>query len=94
MFFLNAVRYAATLSLAGLLAACASGPTENISLIPAETAQQASKDGLFTQAVKWEHRKPGCEGDCPTLKLDSIVFPGQTRLNELIDYALATMTGV
>src|SRR3546814_21116690 len=39
-------------------------------------------------------RKPGCEGDCPTLKLDSIVFPGQTRLNELIDYALATMTGV
>ncbi|MGB3290508.1 MAG: RsiV family protein [Burkholderiaceae bacterium] len=93
-FLMRVARRAALLSTVALLAACASGPKENISLIPAETAQQTSKDGLFTQNVKWEHRKPGCKGDCPTLKLDSIVLPGQTRLNELIDHALATMTGV
>lgn len=92
--FFNRASSAALLSATMLLAGCASGPPENISLIPAETAQQTSKDGLFTQNVKWEHRKPGCSGDCPTLKLDSIVFPGQTRLNELIDHALAVMTGV
>lgn len=94
LFFTRAARGAALLSAVSVLAACASGPTDNISLIPAETAQQTGKEGLFTQGVKWEHRKPGCTGDCPTLKLDSIVFPGQTRLNELIDHALAVMTGV
>jgi hypothetical protein len=94
MLFKRAASRAALLSAAILLTGCASGPPENISLIPAETAQQAGKDGLFTQSVKWEHRKPGCSGDCPTLKLDSLVFPGQTRLNELIDHALAVMTGV
>ncbi|HWK70357.1 RsiV family protein [Pollutimonas sp. M17] len=93
-FLFPRVRRAALLSTVVFLSACASGPKDNISLIPAETAQQSGKEGLFTQEVKWERRKPGCTGDCPTLKLDSIVFPGQTRLNELIDHALATMTGV
>ncbi|HUH59946.1 MAG TPA: RsiV family protein [Candidimonas sp.] len=78
----------------GVLVACASGPSDNISLIPAETEQQTSKEGLFTQAVKWKHVKPGCEGDCPTLEVDSLVFPGNTRLTELTDYALSMMTGV
>ncbi|RTZ47973.1 DUF3298 domain-containing protein [Candidimonas sp. SYP-B2681] len=77
-----------------VLAACASGPSDNISLIPAEIAEQTSKEGLFTQAIKWEHKKPGCTGDCPTLKLDSVIFPGIERLTQLVDHALAVMTGV
>lgn len=81
------------LVLTGLLAACASTPS-NISLVPAVTAEQTSKDGLFLQPVKWTHIKPGCEGDCPKVELDSVVFPGVPRLTELIDVALATMTGV
>lgn len=85
----------ATLAVTALaLSACASGPSPNISLIPAETAQQTSKDGLFTQAAKWEHKKPDCQGDCPTIKLDSVVFPGIARLTELVDHALAVMTGI
>lgn len=77
-----------------VLSACASGPSPNISLIPTEIAEQTSKDGLFTQAVKWEHKKPGCKGECPSIQLDSIVFPGIARLTELVDHALAVMTGI
>ncbi len=88
------IRLGLTIVSALVLTACASGPSDNISLIPAETADQTSKEGLFTQAVKWEHEKPGCEGDCPTVKLDSIVFPGNAILTELVDHALAVMTGV
>lgn len=77
-----------------VLVACASGPSDNISLIPVETEQQTSKEGLFTQAVKWKHVKPGCKGECPTLEVDSLVFPGNKRLTELTDYALAMMTGL
>jgi hypothetical protein len=87
-------RGALLLSVAVLLSACASGPSDNISLIPAQTAEQTSKDGLFTQPLKWKHVKPGCKGDCPSLELDSLVFPGQTRLTQLIDHALATMTDI
>lgn len=90
----NALRIALVASAAGMLAACASGPSPNISLIPVETADQTSKEGLFTQAVKWEHKKPGCKGDCPVLKLDSVVFPGIPRLTEFVDHALAMMTGI
>lgn len=79
---------------ASMLVACASGPAANISLIPAETADIASKDGVFTQPLKWEHAKPDCTGECPSIKVDSLVFPGMPRLTELVDHALATMTGV
>jgi hypothetical protein len=82
------------LILAGLLAACASSPSPNISRVPAVTAEQTSKEGLFLQPVKWTHTKPACQGECPKVELDSIVFPGVPRLTELIDVALATMTGV
>lgn len=88
------LRLALAASVCAALTACASSPSSNISLIPAETAQETSKDGLFTQAVKWERSKPGCEGDCPRLKVDSLVFPGVPRLSELIDHALAMMTGI
>lgn len=94
LFPARAARGAAAIAFSALLAACASGPKDNISLIPAQTAEQTSKDGLFTQPVKWERSKPGCKGECPKLELDSLVFPGVPRLTELIDHALATMTEV
>ena len=89
------IRLALLAGLSALLTACASGPKDNISLIPADQiAAQTSKEGLFTQPVQWEREKPGCKGECPTLKVDSIVFPGVNKLSELVDHALAVMTGV
>jgi len=80
---------------AGLVAACASGPSTNISLIPAnKVAQETAKEGVFVQPVQWKHKKPGCKGECPAIELHSIVFPGIAKFSELIDHALATMTGV
>jgi hypothetical protein len=90
----RAWRFALAAVAASTLAACAGGPAANISLIPTATGEQTSKQGLFTQPLKWKHVKPGCKGDCPTLELDSIVFPGMPRLTELVDHALATMTGI
>lgn len=79
---------------AALLTACA-GPPSDISLIPADQlAAQTSKQGLFTQPVAWTHQKPGCKGECPTIELDSIAFPGVPVLTRLVDHALAVMTGV
>lgn len=77
-----------------LLAACASGPSSTISLIPDQTEDISSKEGVFTQAVKWKKTQPGCQGECPTLEVDSLVFPGMPKLTELVDHALAMMTGV
>lgn len=88
----RAVRALGVLSLCGILAACASGPRDTISLIPSEIAQEASKDGLFIQPIEWAHTKPGCEGECPSISLNSLVFPGNQPLTELVDHALATMT--
>lgn len=82
---------AATLTI---LAGCATGPSPNISLIPPQTDARSSKDGLFMQPVQWARSKPGCSGECPRLTVDSLVFPGVPRLTELIDHALAMMTGV
>ncbi len=95
----NPARYFRAAALAAgiavLLSACASGPRDNISMIPGDqTAQQTSKEGLFTQPVKWDRKKPGCSGDCPEIKVDSLVFPGMPKLTKLVDYALAVMTGV
>tara|TARA_R110000851_G_scaffold332391_1_gene508460 strand:+ start:167253 stop:168071 length:819 start_codon:yes stop_codon:yes gene_type:complete len=81
--------------LAGLfLAGCSSTPS-NISLIPADkVASQTEKEGLFTQPVEWEKTLPGCEGECPRIQVKSLVFPGVPILTDLVDHALATMTGV
>src|SRR5690606_4493933 len=81
------------LACTALLAACAGTPSD-ISRIPTQVGQETSKEGVFTQPVRWERSKPGCKGECPTLKVDSIVFPGNTRLTELVDHSLAYMTGV
>jgi len=83
------------LVLSAILAACASGPRDNITLIPADQIEQeASKDGLFTQPIKYKRSKPDCKGECPQIELDSLVFPGVPVLTELVDHALAVMTGV
>lgn len=78
-----------------LLAACASNtPSGTISLIPSEIAEQTRKDGLFSQPLQFERSKPGCSGDCPTLKVDSLVFPGLPVLTKLVDHALVTLTHI
>lgn len=76
------------------LAACASGPSSNITLIPDATDEISSRDGLFAQELKWKRAKPGCQGECPTLEVNSLVFAGNRQLTELVDHALAMMTGV
>lgn len=81
------------LCVAGLTA-CASGPSSNITLIPDVTDEVSSRDGLFAQQVKWKRSKPGCEGECPTLEVNTLVFAGHPELTRLIDHALAMMTGI
>ncbi|NYT36712.1 DUF3298 domain-containing protein [Allopusillimonas soli] len=75
-----------------VLSACAG--SSNISRIPAQVGQESQREGLFTQPVKWTHAKPGCDGECPKLTVDSVVFPGVPRLTELVDRGLAYMTGI
>ena len=87
------VRTTSLIACVGLLASCASGPSPDISLIPTQTDAVTSQDGLFVQPVKWSRTKAGCKGECPKMSVDSIVFPGVTRLTELVDHALAMMTG-
>ncbi|MBV2180248.1 MAG: RsiV family protein [Castellaniella sp.] len=82
----------AVLALTLLLAACASGPKDNLSLIPAQLNQQTSQEGVFSQPVKWTRKQPGCTGECAKLVVDSLAFPGRPRLTALIDHALASMT--
>ncbi|HLT99987.1 MAG TPA: RsiV family protein [Burkholderiaceae bacterium] len=89
-----AVRATLAALLVSGLAACASGPKENITLIPDVTDQVSSRDGLFAQSVKWKRSKPGCQGECPTLEVDSLVFAGEPELTRLVDHALAMMTGI
>lgn len=79
---------------AALLAGCASGPSSNITLIPDVTDQVSSREGLFAQQSKWKRSKPGCQGECPTLEVDTLVFAGNPELTRLVDHALAMMTGV
>lgn len=81
------------IALVGLLGACAGKPAD-ISLIPTQTDAVTSQDGLFVQPVKWARTKTGCKGECPRMSVDSLVFPGVPRLTELVDHALAMMTGM
>lgn len=76
---------------AAVLAACA-GPAKDISLIPTQTADITSKDGAFTQPLKVKRTKPGCKGDCPTLEVDSLIFPGNKVLTDYVDSQLADMS--
>lgn len=74
-----------------VLAACASAPKE-ISLIPTQTAEITSQDGAFTQPLQSQRVKPGCKGDCPTIKIDSLIFPGNRVLTDYVDEQLSHMT--
>ena len=87
-------RPALVFSFAAILAGCASAPSDNITLIPDVTDQVSSRDGLFAQSVKWKRSKPGCEGECPTLEVDTLVFAGNPELTQLLDHALARLTGI
>lgn len=77
-----------------VLAGCATKTSGDISLIPTQTDAVSSQQGKFTQPVKYTHTKPGCDGTCPSVSVDSVVFPGTPRLTELVDHALAMMTGM
>lgn len=89
---ISKMRFFMILAVGLLLAACAGGPKDNISLIPSKLDQETSLDGVFTQPVKLAGKRPGCSGECPELHVDSLVFPGMPRLTQLVDHALASMT--
>jgi len=82
------------LAVSLVLAACASGPQDNLSLVPAQLNAQTQKNGLFSQPDQWRKKRPGCQGECPTMTVDSLVFPGHSRLTAQIDHALALMTWI
>lgn len=73
-----------------LLTACAS-PSQQTSIIPSATADITRKDGVFTQPLAAQKIKPGCKGECPTLQVDSLVFPGNKSLTDYVDQQLAHM---
>lgn len=72
------------------VAGCASGPQPDAALTGASAGAGISVAGA--QAVKWTRVRPGCRGECPKITMDSLIFPGQARLNTLVDHALASMT--
>lgn len=76
------------------LAACASGPSDNISLVDNQINQESSKSGSFTQPIKIDAYQPGCSGECPHLVVDSLVFPGNAKLTKLVDYTLSQMAWI
>lgn len=78
---------------AALLTACAS-PSQQVSIIPTETADITRKDGVFTQPLAEKKVKPGCKGECPTLQVDSLVFPGNKPLTDYVDQQLAQMAHI
>lgn len=80
------------LLLSAALAGCAN--TDQQSRIPSFTDEVTSADGVFSQPVKWSKKQPDCKGQCASLSVDSLVFPGNRDLTELVDTALATMTGM
>lgn len=89
------VYYASKLSAVALsallLSACASTSTQEVSVIPAKTADITRQDGVFTQPLSVDTKKPGCTGQCPVLKVASLVFPGNQALTHYVDQQLAQM---
>lgn len=73
-----------------MLAACAGTP-KDISLIPTQTGDITSKDGVFTQPLTLNKTKPGCKGSCARIQVDSLVFPGNRALTSYVDQQLAHM---
>lgn len=75
-----------------VLSACASGPSDNLTLISPEINQQSSKQGAFTQDIKIDAKRPGCSGECPRFVVNSLVFPGNPKLTNLVERGLVYMT--
>lgn len=86
------VRTALSISMLSLaLAACGTSPKSDVSLIPDQTEQLSSRDGAFTQPLKYTHTKPGCTGTCPRFEVDSLVFPGKPALTAYIENTLVKL---
>src|SRR5690606_41976310 len=80
-----------------VLAGCASAPADTISLpsaAPQPTETEAQVAGLAVEKIQWQGTRPGCEGQCPRIEIDSVAFPDIPKLSELVDHVLAYMTGV
>lgn len=73
-----------------LLAACSTS-SQDISLIPTQTDAITQKKGAFTQPLKWSGHRPDCQGTCPYVEIDSLIFPGKKPLTELVDQSLAAL---
>ncbi|CAM3700591.1 RsiV family protein [Bordetella tumulicola] len=87
---------AGALAILALLAGCASSPSD-ISLpssVPQPDKSEAQVAGLNVQKIQWKGTKPGCQGQCPLIEIDSVGFPDIAKLTELVDHVLAYMTGV
>src|SRR5690606_7655338 len=88
---------ASILSVAVLLAGCASSPPSNISLpsnVPQPSRTDTEVHDLNVKKIEWKGSKPGCKGECPTIEIDSVGFPDIPKLTALVDHVLAYMTGV
>jgi len=75
------------------LAGCAGSPPRDISLAAGPRAK-AGAAPLAVESFKWKRSKPGCQGQCPSLEVDSVRFPEDDRLSALVDHALVALTGL
>lgn len=88
---------ACLLSCLAILAGCASSTPSNITLpssVPELSKTEQQVGDLDIEKIQWQGSKPGCEGECPRIEIDSVGFPGIPKLTALIDHALAYMTGL
>lgn len=85
------IYYPLTFLALSVLVACSSTPSGDISLIPTQTDAVTQTKGAFTQPLKWSGQKPGCQGQCPSLEIDALIFPGQPELTKRVDQGLAAM---
>jgi hypothetical protein len=80
-----------------ILVGCSTSPPDTISLASSSDSssrKEAKLADVRVDTIKWSRTKPGCKGTCPTIELNTIVFPDDSTLSELIDHVLAYMTGV
>ena len=93
--------YFGPLALA-MLTACSTPADKNITMAgspdTSATAGSASVQrdnyGVDVRQIRYARQKPGCTGTCPRIEVDSIALEGAPKLTQLIDNALAYMTGI
>lgn len=86
-------RATGALAVLAALAGCASAPSD-ISLAKPAAAVAAPVGGLAVERIEWKRARPGCRTDCPTISVQSVAFAQAPRLTQLVDHALAMMTGL